>query len=277
MSGKDAAALKAHLAEWHAANAAEAPLQPASIADTPLMRLARLPGRHDPAGDADHVTVRRLALAYRTRATSFDVWQTLARLDILLSDSRRLAPRFAAERISGDIYRLTDRRPSRLHALGRALAKLSEPPAREPPGQRQADIRILRCGPFGGETCEIVADACANHWRAGRAALWVLAHEDAMGGGLHVRLEAAEIARWAWAPDWLAARSGLADADDGIVDWPWLFERLLAMTGGEPLTGETAADDRVTGPWREISGHDTIRETLALHKLLNETRDAVDK
>jgi len=270
-SQASARALAEHVDAWQ--NDADAPQPPADIAATPLRRLsAALPQDLRLRDAARIVTVRRLVLVFDTRAPSHRIWQALAGLDSLLSDSRRLSPCFATLAMNGglnpaegDVYRLEDRRPARLRALGGALAELS--PGAAAPVLRRSDIVLARCGPFGGETGEIVADAAANHPRAGRAALWVLAHGEGTGPGLRVRLEAAEIARWAWAPDWLAARDGAdPELDDGIVDWSWLFERMLSATGGEPVPCEDMT--RIDGSWRAISGEEAVGEILRLHPAL---------
>lgn len=273
--------LAEHVDAWQSMNAADVPQPPTDIGAPPLRRLCTaLPRDHVLREAARAVTVRRLALVFDTRAPSHCIWQALAGLDSLLSDSRRLSPRFSTlamngglDPADGDVYRLEDRRPARLRAVGRALAELSpEAPA---PALRRSDIVLARCGPFGGETGEIVADAAANHPRAGRAALWVLAHGEGTGSALRVRLEAAEIARWAWAPDCLAARGGPdPDLDDGIVDWPWLFERMLAATDGRPAPGEEAI--RIEGPWQTLSGEETVREILRLHPALAACAGALD-
>jgi hypothetical protein len=276
-----ARALAEHVDAWQATNDADAPQPPADIGATPLRRLsAALPQDRRLRDAARIVTVCGLVLVFDTRAPSHCIWQALAGLDSLLSDSRRLSPRFATlamngglDPAEGDVYRLEDRRPARLRAIGRALAELSpETPA---PALRRSDIVLARCGPFGGETGEIVADAAANHPRAGRAALWVLAHGEGAGPGLRVRLEAAEIARWAWAPDCLAARDGQdPELDDGIVDWPWLFERMLAATDGRPVPCEETI--RIEGPWRTLSEGEAVREILRLHPALAACTEALD-
>lgn len=266
-----ARALDEHLGAWRAANDADAPQPPADIGATPLRRLcAALPQGHALQEAAMAVTVRRMVLVFDTRAPSHRIWQVLAHPDALLSDSRRLSPRFSVlamngglDPAEGDVYRLEDRRPARLDGLRRALAALS--PGARAPERRRSDIVLARCGPFGGETGEIVADAAVNHPRAGRAALWVLAHGEGTGAALRVRLEAAEIARWAWAPDRLAAGTD-PDLDDGIVDWPWLFERMLSATGGEPVPCEDAI--RIDGSWRAVSGEEAVSEILRLHPAL---------
>jgi hypothetical protein len=136
----------------------------------------------------------------------------------------------------------------------------------EAPDVRRADLVVARCGPFAGETGEIAFDGGANHPRAGRAALWVLALPDD-SEGLRVELDAAEICRWAWEPDRLAAAAlPAAGIDDGLVDWPWLFERLLTALDGAPEAVEPPL--RAEGDWPSLAAREDVAEALRLHSPL---------
>jgi hypothetical protein len=275
-------AKRAHLDRWRAANAQDAPHAPASVRATPLQALAEAAPADDPLrGAAAMATLRRHAVSFETRLPAHEVWAALADFPALQSDIRRLSPAFrtvamygALSPAPGDVYRLEDRRAPRIAALARALSAWA--PDMTAPDVRRADIVIHRCGPLAGETGEVVADAGVSHPRAGRAALWVLMHPDGAAGRLRVALDAAEIACWAWAPDWLAARDRDGEElDSGIVDWPWLFERLLATTGGEPIAGGQEAD-RFDADWRTLAREPALAEALHLHPTLADIVAALD-
>ena len=196
---------------------------------TPLDRLAtgqtsKFLTSHTP----ETVIVRRSLVTITTRRTSYDVWAALACLEDLLSDFRRIAPRYCFMQTAGEAsvavgneYRLTLSDPALLEPINFAVGNMASSQTDLPPiEQRVMDVRVIRAGPWGGETGELVVEALKNHALAGASSLWVLAHDHADDGNMRVILDAFEIARWAWAPDLLAnqQRSGNT-AGTRIIDW----------------------------------------------------------
>jgi hypothetical protein len=226
----------------------------------------------------DDATARRLTVSLATSRPSFDVWAALARLDILLSDYRRLAPRFSFEQLTGEAsvaagneYRHTVSDSAslrRIEAVCGGLAGADRSGALN--GARTMDIRVTRAGPWGGETGELVVEALENHAMAGVASLWVLVHGEDMDGPIRLRLDVFEIARWAWAPDCLAARETSGDdTSAGIVDWPYLFERLAEYIDAAPASWATDESFSITASLSTLASDSRVADALAVHPSLS--------
>ena len=131
------------------------------------------------------------------------------------------------------------------------------------------DVRIRRAGPWGGETGEMVVETLCNHAMAGMASLWIVVHGEGMDGRIQVLLDAFEIMRWAWAPDCLAAQ-GLPgrEAGNGILDWPYLFERLAESLDGVPETGGPAQSYVAFLALESMATDERVRDALAIHPAL---------
>jgi hypothetical protein len=134
-------------------------------------------------------------------------------------------------------------------------------------GARVMDVRVVRAGPWGGETGEMVVEALRNHAMAGMASLWILVHGGDMDAYMHLRLDAFEVARWAWAPD-RAAMSG-DGTDAGILDWPYLFERLAECIDATPVPGARDDSFAVTAPLSSVADDSRVADALALHPALS--------
>jgi len=252
------------------------------LKDTPLDRLAGGQTRERLACHApEAVTVRRSLVAITTPRSSFDVWAALACLEDLLSDYRRIAPRYRfmqtageASVAAGNEYRLTLSDPALIEPLNSAFGDMASSRTGLPRieqmvpriEQRIMDVRIVRAGPWGGETGELVVEALRNHALAGASSLWVLAHDDADDGNLRVTLDAFEIARWAWAPDLIASRRSTGDTPGArIIDWDYLFERLAQRLDGLPDATDPGASFSLTAHPDAIARDNRIGEALEIH------------
>lgn len=216
------------------------------------------------------VAARRTLVAITTRQTSFDVWAALGLLEEMLSDYRRIAPRYRFLQTAGEAgiaagneYRLTISDPALLGAINNVIGDAPKPARID---RRDMDVRVVRAGPWGGETGELVVEALRNHALAGASSLWVLAHDDRDDGNLRVTLDAFEIARPAWAPDLLAARRTQGDgAGTRIVDWEYLFERLAQRLEGLPEATDPAESFFVTGSCEEVLRNARVCDALDIH------------
>ena len=223
---------------------------------TPLDGLAGRP--------PEPVTARRTLVAITTRQTSFDVWAALGMLEELLSDYRRIAPHYRFLQTAGEAgiaagneYRLAISDPALLGAVTDAMGDRVEAARLD---RRNMDVRVVRAGPWGGETGELVVEALRNHALAGASSLWVLAHDDRDDGNLRVTLDAFEITRPAWAPDLLAARRSSGEAaGTRIMDWEYLFERLAQRLDGLPEASDP------TGSCGDVLGDAHARDALKIH------------
>ena len=219
-------------------------------------------------------SAHRSLVTFTTRKTSFDVWAALACLENLLSDYRRIAPRYhfmqtagEASVAAGNEYRLTLSDPALLASLNAALHKMASTEVPLPQiEQRIMDVRVVRAGPWGGETGELVVEALRNHARAGASSLWVLAHDDADDGNMRITLDALEIARWAWAPDLFASQANSGEYTQAhIIDWNYLFERLAQLLDGVPDTAIPGAAFSITAESDAIAKDNRVIETLNIH------------
>ncbi len=194
--------------------------------DTPLAGLAAtLPESHPLRALAGEFRIRRTAVRLTTRCTSFDVWAAMSRIETLFADERRLAARYRVEQLvgqpgiaAGNEYRLTVTDPARLAAIARHGGDGAP---------RQMDVRVMRAGPWAGETAELTIDTLINHALAGTASLWLVAHGSGPDGLIEVTLDGCELSRWGWAPDALAA--GDRGETPMIVDCERLADRLAGM------------------------------------------------
>lgn len=231
------------------------------------------------------LTARRSLVSFSTRRSSFDLWASLGHLENLFSDYRRIAPRFTFEQLAGEAgiavgneYRLTITNPNRLTALDAACNQMAPGKDTSPmAGGRAMDLRVTRAGPWGGETGELVVEALENHALAGVSSLWLVAHGETTDGLLQVTLDALEIAGWAWAPDFLAERG---DTDPvRILDWSYLFERLIQDLDGTPEPAEPTQsfdlsfDTDLSSPSLGTDGR--LAEALRSHSALSEIVDLV--
>ena len=252
---------------------------------TPLMAVARTLPRGKPlAAAAREIAFRRERCDFLTRRASFDVWSVLSGIEALFSDIRRIEPRFELSQLSGTAgpapgnrYRLAVADPAYIARLNAAMAELDKDfgggvrdPADAAIGTRRMDLRVVRAGPFGGETAGLVIETLANHRLAGIGSLWIVAHADD-GATLRVSLEACEMFRWNWAAEQLAdARHAAPPGDDArILNWPWGFERAAHVLDGEPLPGCRRSEARV-GPWPDIGADPDLREALRSHPALQD-------
>jgi hypothetical protein len=244
---------------------------------TPLDRLGT---SHKP----ETVIVHRSLVAITTRRTSFAVWAALACLEDLLSDYRRIAPRFSfmqtageASIAAGNEYRLTQSDPALLGPINTALGSMASSKTDLPRiEQRVMDVHVVRAGPWGGETGEFVVEALRNHALAGASSLWVLAHDDADDGDMRVTLDACEIARWAWAPDLIASQQRYgADSDARIIDWDYLFERLAQNLDGSPEATDPGATFSIADDLDVIAKDDRIKDARKIHSGLNPFFDQI--
>lgn len=284
----DHAALRAHCEAFQRENTDLDIRRPAhDPMATPLDRLTS----ERPATDvgADHgprvVTVRRALITLSTPRTSFDVWAALAPLEQLLSDYRRLAPRFRFTQTAGDAgivtgneYRLTLSDPDLMEAINTAIGCLA-PGATAAPriDQRHMDVRVDRAGPWGGETGELVVQTLLNHALAGAGSLWILAHDYADDGILRVTLDGFEAARWAWAPDFLASRRlGGKTPVSRIIDWDYLFERLAQVLDGEPEEAASDGSFSLTGDADVVAADSRVAEALDIHSGLKPFFDRIN-
>lgn len=245
---------------------------------TPLDRLSSGQPSGLLAADATKTAiVRRSLITITTRRASFDVWAALACLENLLSDYRRIAPQFSfmqtageASIAAGNEYRLTLLDAALLGPINAALGDMASNQTGLPRiEQRVMDVRVVRTGPWGGETGELVVEALQNHALAGASSLWVLAHDDADDGNLRVTLDAFEIARWAWAPDLIASQQRSGDiAGARIIDWDYLFERLAQQLDGNPEATGLGAPFSITDNTNVIAQDNRIKDALKIHSAL---------
>jgi len=182
------------------------------------------------------LTVRRSVVSFSTRRSSFELWGKIGNLEQLLSDFRRLAPHFSFQQLAGEAgvavnneYRWTITDPSYIRALN---ALCQDCRAGSFGDARHMDVRVLRAGPWGGETGELVVEALENHALAGQGSLWLLAHGETTDGRLRVSLDGMEVVRWAWCPEYVVSRK--TGQPIRILDWDYLFDRLLQELDGEP-------------------------------------------
>ena len=254
------------------------------LKSTPLDRLAtgqtsKFLTSHTP----ETVIVRRSLVTITTRRTSYDVWAALACLEDLLSDYRRIAPRYGFMQTAGEAsimvgneYRLTLSDPALLEAINSAIGTMAANQTDLPRiEQRVMDVRVVRAGPWGGETGELVVEALQNHALAGASSLWILAHDDADDGNMRVTLDAFELACWAWAPDLLASQRRPTDTwGTRIVDWDYLFERLVQNLDGLPEQPEPGACYSIAVDSNGVEKDNRITESLKIH---NGLKPYVDK
>ena len=250
---------------------------------TPLLAAANfLPADAPLAARARDVGFRLDAVAFFIRRTSYEAWSAITRVEAMFSDIRRIAPHFEFAQLRGEAriaagneYRLAIVDPGYLGRLNGALAELAAaygsgtlPGGDAPIAVRRMDLRIVHAGPFGGETATMTWATLASHRLAGLSSFWAVIHGDD-DGMLRVSLEAAELFRWAWAPERLAdLRDGAPPGDDArILDWRWYFERVAAALDGDPLSDATRAL-ALGGSWTEIGADARLREALAAHPSL---------
>jgi len=278
------AAWDAHAAALIAANEDRADGK--KLADpcaTPLLAAADfLPADSPLSARARDVGFRLDSVAFLIRGTSYEAWSSITRIEAMFSDIRRIAPRFELAQLRGEAriaagneYRLAIVDPAYLGRLNGAMAELAalhgstSPPGGDAPfNVRRMDLRIMHAGPFGGETATMAWTTLASHRLTGLSSFWAVIHGDD-DGMLRVSLEAAELFRWAWAPERLAdMRHGAPPGDDArILDWRWYFERVAAALDGDPLTDATRAL-ALGGSWTEIGADARLRDALAAHPSL---------
>lgn len=242
---------------------------------SPLIRLSQAePGNDLWDRAANMINARRSIVSFTTLRSSFDLWASLGNLENLLSDYRRIAPRFTFMQLAGEAgiaagneYRLTNTDPGRLAGLNTACEQMvSDRDNVTFGGYRDMDVRVTRAGPWGGETGELAVEALENHALAGASSLWLVAHGETTDGGLRVTLDALEIARWAWAPDFLAYRETGGTAC--ILDWNYLFERLIQDLDGAPEPAETSLAFERAVSSSDLGTDDRIAEALRSHSAL---------
>lgn len=249
------------------------------LLSTPLIRLSETePENAAWRQAAKTVRASRSVISFTTLRSSFDLWASLGHLENLLSDYRRIAPRFTFLQLAGEAgiaagneYRLTLTDPKRLAGLDTACKQMAPDQDSVTIGDKRAmDLRVTRAGPWGGETGELVVEALENHALAGASSLWLVAHGETEEGSLQITLDTLEISRWAWAPDFVAQRD-TGDTGDAlrILNWHYLFERLIQELDGTPEPAETSLSfDRVVSPFE--LGHDRqIAEALRSHTPLS--------
>lgn len=227
------------------------------------------------------VNCSRWVVSFSTRQSSFDLWASLGQLENLLSDYRRLSPRFTFLQLAGEAgvaaqneYRLTVTETDRLSALRDACRQMRpDLPDTLFDDNRAMDVRVTRAGPWGGETGELVVEALENHALAGGSSLWLVAHGESADGSLRVTLDAFEISRWAWAPDFLASRG--ADHSIYILDWTYLFERLIQDLDGTPEPDTTLRSFQRMIPRSHMGSNREIIDGLRSHSGLSSIVDQI--
>lgn len=242
---------------------------------TPLHKLAAHQSCGHPADyPAKKMRLCRSSVTFTTRRTSFDVWAALGCLEDLLSDYRRIEPRYCLMQTAGEAgiavgneYRLTLSDPVLLEQINTAIGDMISGQSSVPGIKHRAmDVRVIRTGPWGGETGELVVKALRNHALAGASSLWVLAHDHADDGNLRVTLDALELTRWAWAPDLLASRRRAGDTLGArIIDWDYLFERLVQKLDGLPEKTAPGASYSIIVEPNAIAQDDQIIDALKIH------------
>ena len=259
-------AINDHNAAFRRANAEPSAAKPPhDLHDTPLGRLAADMAGTDPLRALSReFRIRRTAARLTTERTSFDVWAALTRIDVLLADDRRLAPRLGVEQLvgqpviaAGNEYRITVTDPDRLDAI------MAHGGDREP---RRMDLRIARAGPWAGETAEMTIDTLINHALAGTASLWLVAHGSGPDGLIEITLDGCELSRWGWAPDALAAADGGEDA--AIVDFERLADRLAGALDAREARLMPDLCFRHAGAPRAIAKSPDVTEALGVHPAL---------
>jgi hypothetical protein len=92
---------------------------------------------------------------------------------------------------------------------------------------------------------------------------------------MRVTLDAFELACWAWAPDLVASQQRPADTWGArIVDWDYLFERLVQNLDGLPERPEPDACFSITVDSNGVEKDNRITESLKIH---NGLKPYVDK
>lgn len=271
----DHTAEQAHFEAFRRENADLGIRRPAHMLNaTPLDQLASPSSSGRPAYRSKAAMVRRSLVTLTTRRSSFDIWAALACLEDLLSDYRRIAPRFFFMQTAGEAgvavgneYRLTLSDPALLEPINAAFHDKRPDDTSPPPiTQRVMDIRVVRAGPWGGETGELVVEALQNHALAGASSLWILAHGESDEGDMRVTLDAFDVARWAWTPDYVANQQNTGTSSGArIIDWDYLFERLAQTLDGSPEATEPRTSFSFTGDPNVIHQDDRVRESLAIH------------
>ncbi|MEE8334160.1 MAG: hypothetical protein V3R85_09955 [Alphaproteobacteria bacterium] len=235
---------------------------PHDLFDTPLSGLAaNLPEGHPLRAPADEFRINRTAARLTTRRTSFDIWAAMTRIEILLADERRLAPRFHVEQLvgqpsiaGGNEYRLTVTDPNRLSGIaghgGNATPRLM-------------DLRVSRAGPWAGETAELTIDTLINHALAGTASLWLVAHGSGPDGLIEVTLDGCELSRWGWAPDALTASD--QNETPMIVDFERLADRLAGLLDAADARLMSELCFRGAGTPSSIAANPEATEALKVH------------
>lgn len=259
---------------------------------TPLSTVARfLPSDAPISLHARDVGFRLDRVTFLTRRTSHEAWSSVTQIEVMFSDIRRIAPRFAFAQLRGEAriaagneYRraIADRAYlDRLNAaraeLDAALGTDAEMPEAKPIAVRRMDLRILHAGPFGGETATMTWATLANHRLAGLSSFWTVIHGDD-DGPLRITLESAELFRWAWGAERLAdLRQGPSIAEEArVLDWRWYFERVADALDGDPVS-EATSDLAISGAWSEIRGDIGLREALAAHPALADLARRLDR
>lgn len=274
-----------HCQLWHAANADQSLRKAAHCFDAPpLVQFAR--GCADNpvwCQAANTINARRTVVSFSTRRSSFDLWASLGQLENLLSDYRRLSPRFSFLQLAGEAgiaagneYQFTITDPDRLAALRDACRQLA--PDQVCGDTRAMDIRVARAGPWGGETGELVVEALENHALAGGSSLWLVAHGEAADESLRITLDAFEICRWAWAPDFIAHRDSRGTTGNAcIVDWHYLLERLIQDLDGtpEPVEQDLSFDISIPPGSRgtEVQIAEALRSHSGLVSIVSQIQD----
>lgn len=279
------AKMQAHMADYIAANGdrgdGKAMADPCA---TPLLALANSLPADAPLTKRTHdVGFRLEEIAFLIRRTSHEAWSAITQIELMFSDIRRLAPRFAFSQLrgqariaTGNEYRLAIADLGYLSRLNAAATEFTTHYV-GPSGAgvedritvRRMDLRIVHAGPFGGETATMTCATLRNHRLAGSSSFWAVIHGDD-DGLLRVSMEAAELFRWSWAPERLAdLHHGAAPGEDArILDWPWYFERVAAALDGEPVT-EPSRVMALAGPWSDIGCNSELRAALSAHPSLS--------
>jgi hypothetical protein len=252
------------------------------IGATPLNGLSAALSANDIWRDASvRVHARRSVVSFATRRSSFDLWASLGHLENLLSDFRRIEPRFSFLQLAGEAgvatgneYRLVITDPGYLSPLKDACKRMVPDRGLDMLGdERTMDIRVTRAGPWGGETGELVVEALENHALAGVSSLWLVAHGESSDGNLLVTLDAFEIARWAWAPDYEAHSSSThATEPVSIVNWRYLFERLIQDLDGTPEPNDDPISFEatfLTSDLADLPADSRVADALCSHSALS--------